>query len=204
MRVTYYLVAGFPLTVRDYYQRTRRLLDNIDDLGREVLPANRDIVNRFTGSYVVLTVHAFMAGIWGCPVDPPPSGLFERFEEYVETEERSMFTVLSELKYNLDASNTVNMVLGTHHPEKVRASPDTRDLSLISQSQRLLPIFHVLLRRAYQIVNLARTVPLHAGELNIIENSLENLIDEIYPRMHDLEGAPIEVFLQRVVSHRTE
>ena len=120
MRVTYYLVAGFPLTVRDYYQRTRRLLDNIDDLAREVLPANRDIVNRFTGSYVVLTVHAFMAGIWGCPVDPPPSGLFERFEEYVETEERSMFTVLSELKYNLDASNTVNMVLGTHHPEKVR------------------------------------------------------------------------------------
>ena len=141
-RVTFRSIAGFPLAIRDYYQRIRRLLDNIDELAKEVLPANRDIVNRFTGSFAVITVHAFMAGIWGSEVDPPMLELFQRFEEYVETEENSVFTVLSGLHYNLDAPNTVQMVLGTRHAEKVhcfrspelRACHSSRNCSGCSQS----------------------------------------------------------------------
>ena len=119
-KLTDHTNTGFPLTLQHYYGRIQQLLARIDDASRDVLPSNRDLVNRFTGSYPVVVIHAYLAGIWGCQGEKPKSDLFQNFEDYVQAEEGIVLEILSKLKYNLDAENTVQMVLGPTRPEKVR------------------------------------------------------------------------------------
>lgn len=86
-----------------------------------MLPANRAVVDQLLGGGSLLIVDAILCGLrdtWQETefVDPL---LFRRFKEYVDHEEDTMRKVLHNLVYNLDAPDTVAMVLGQGRPEKV-------------------------------------------------------------------------------------
>jgi hypothetical protein len=111
-----------------YYRLILQDLSNLDEVASKVLPANRQVVNRFISSWMLDGVDDIMCGVQDTDaydgLDWDHHFLFGQFKEYIFEKERRMAKVLDKLKYSIDQENTLALVTGGGRPETVSVGED--------------------------------------------------------------------------------
>ncbi len=135
-------IAGFECSVNWYYRRIIRLIDEVAEQSKKVLPSNRKIVNSFIQSDWSLFIDDLCNGLQSAATfdstDWDNNFLFNQFKPYLLKEEQRMEKMLCTVTYNLDDENTLALVTGGGRPEKVSISP-TYDAPFDSP---MVPVHH--------------------------------------------------------------
>lgn len=106
-------LTGFPLTLQYYFGRILILLGRIAVLSKDALQVNRPIVDYYFCSWSVgYTLDKILAGVHLAVKDVNfDDPLFERFKDYVDSEESRMQKTLEDIKYCIDAQNTLSELI---------------------------------------------------------------------------------------------
>lgn len=117
-------------------------------------------------------------------------GLHEEFRSHVDAEEQRLRQGLEELRYDIDAEDTLRLITGPGRIEKVRMRRMSRPVLSTSNPdfQYIFPLVYLLLCRDYEILCVARNRVLHEDELPDAADSLEHVFDAVQDRHDDLEG----------------
>ncbi|EIN09354.1 hypothetical protein PUNSTDRAFT_134506 [Punctularia strigosozonata HHB-11173 SS5] len=137
-----YWTTGFRITMQWYEGRIRKIISEISEVSRDVLPANRRIVDAYVGSWQTLRLpERFLAGMHDSSDGPDLDvWLLSRFKLYVDAEYNRLKRILTSILYYIDDNGT---------------------LALLTQSQRLektlLPISFLLLQRSLEVIKEANS-----------------------------------------------
>lgn len=98
------------------------MLGKIQASSLNIRPGNRAHVQRLLGEGVFLATDYLLSGVYDSVQSiVPNTKLYEpEFREYDDAEERRIKRTLEDLKYNLDAPNTLSLVIQPGNIEKVR------------------------------------------------------------------------------------
>lgn len=112
---------GASVALKQNYDRIEELLGKILASALNVRPGNRAHVQRLLGEGVFLTTDYLLSGVYDSVQSiAPNTKLYEpEFHEYDEAEESRIRRTLEDLKYNLDAPNTLSLVIQPGNIEKV-------------------------------------------------------------------------------------
>lgn len=104
-----------------YVEKIKLLLKRMRDAIHKVHPRNRQHVDDYFGT-TWWWVGALIMGLPQDDVmnDQPSTTSIDRFQEYIDWEEQRISENLQKIKYNIDASDTLFLVLGPGRLEKVR------------------------------------------------------------------------------------
>ena len=110
------------MTVQWYYRRIRRLISDISDATKAVLPANRQQVQGFVSSWSVILVEDILSGLrdvsdWDS-MDWESNRTFLKFKDHILDVERDMGNKLQQLRFMVEP-NTLTVVAGEGRLEKV-------------------------------------------------------------------------------------
>ncbi|KAJ7639351.1 hypothetical protein FB45DRAFT_1024083 [Roridomyces roridus] len=135
---------GWHQSMNQYVKKIRELLAKMFALRVKVLPINRGSVNQYLDS-----IHHFVTSLYSgvnpCYVN---DGLQEKFNSYVEAEEARLRGNLEAVSYDIDALNTLYLVVGHGRIERF-----------------LLPLIYLLLERDFQIIRACQKKIVHPDEL---------------------------------------
>ncbi|KAL0577140.1 hypothetical protein V5O48_004854 [Marasmius crinis-equi] len=154
-----YWTAGFEMTTHWYYRRICRLLSLITRSSKRVQPANRRAASELLGHWSINTLQNHLSGFqrtgyWES-IDWDEDYVFSKFKDWVVETENKMEEILDKLVYYIDQDNTLNTVTGGGRPEKF-----------------MMPLFYLLLKRCYSIMEKAHHVVLDSMEFQMLETSL--------------------------------
>ncbi len=195
------MLAGYPLALRRYYIGIQIILARISVVSRKVLPTNRVFVDQFNWhSSATLELDQLLAGVHSAVEDlGGDEELFHRFKGFVDDEELRMQKTLESIKYNIDAPNTLRLVIGPGRLEKV--CPNffwhirRHFTNLENFLQHLVPVIFLLLKRSLQVMYKACKVPLHYKELSSIIGSLRTIWVSLRQRIDTIKGILMFRFL---------
>lgn len=116
-----YWTAGFPLTLKRYYNLVQILIGEIESKVAHSLQVNKQIIkNLVLDRSISGNIDRLLAGVYEAANDIyEDDELHDRFREFVVSEESRMQKILHILKYRIDAENTLRMVTGPGRLEKV-------------------------------------------------------------------------------------
>ncbi|KAI0779272.1 hypothetical protein C8Q74DRAFT_1367187 [Fomes fomentarius] len=171
-----YWTYGFEMSQEWYFRRIRKSVSNICAATRVALPANRRILNEFIDSFEMQFVEDLLSGLRGFEqwdyTDWDSDVTFLKFKDYILDNETRMEKTLKRLKYYIDDTNTLTLVVGAGRPEKF-----------------LLPLIFLLLRRTFSIVAQAGdSTTLHPKELHIVRHSIDTLRRVVSDRIRTLQA----------------
>jgi hypothetical protein len=122
-----YWTIGFEMTTQWYYRRICRFFSLLSESSKGVLPANRKVVNKFTGCWSITATQDILSGLRNIDywdgVDWGNHTVFRKFKDWVLDNEKTMDAILRRLVYYIDQDNTLNTVTGGGRPEKVSIPP---------------------------------------------------------------------------------
>ncbi len=120
-----------------------------------------------------------------------PDNLEGRFKAYVDYEEDRIRKNLEDIRYDIDALDTVYVVAGPGRIEKVSlfcCSNIGSGLTTAFNEQYIFPLMYLLLKRDIEIFHTAKTQILHNDELWDAAESLLYVYDAVTFRHKDLSG----------------
>lgn len=106
--------------MKSYYDRIRELLANMRVLSADALPLNRAYVQKLLGEGVFYACDCLLSGIYNT-VDATPfdQTVFDMFKDHEVAEEEMLREALASVNYELDAPNTLGLVIGVRRLDKV-------------------------------------------------------------------------------------
>ena len=104
------------MVMSDYAAKIDVILAKMFSLKAQVLPANRNAVEQYL-NIVWTLVTALTSAFRRTPVD---ESLMNKFESYTKREESRLRQNLTDVRYDFDARDTVDIVRGPGRIEKVR------------------------------------------------------------------------------------
>ncbi|KIK61458.1 hypothetical protein GYMLUDRAFT_43029 [Collybiopsis luxurians FD-317 M1] len=165
--------AGFPLTLKHYYTHIQLLLWFIEYLVPYVPQVNSQIVKAFVTKWPFTSAtDQLLAGMYDAVDDIYDNNdLFQRFKEYMDSEEGRMQKTLQTLKYRIDAENTLRLITGPGRLDKY-----------------IMALIYLLFVRVYQIVRCAMTTAVDPKEVDDITGSFEVIHEAIGSRVDSLKA----------------
>lgn len=116
-----YWAIGWKIFASQYVDKIKELLSKMRVAIPRVHPRNRRAVDNY---FNIWWWCAFL--LLGMPEHGRPEAEFstppDRFQEYIDLEEQRIRGNLEKIKYDIDASDTLSLVLGSGRLEKVRDS----------------------------------------------------------------------------------
>ncbi|KAL0569703.1 hypothetical protein V5O48_012263 [Marasmius crinis-equi] len=185
-----YWTIGFRMTTHWYYRRICRLLSLIIQSSKRELPANRRVVSEFLCASPITILQHHLSGYershlrnsidWG-------NHTFSKFKNWVDDTEQKMEEILSKLVYNIDQDNTLNTVTGGGRPEKVSVSFRNHRFWTYKYFEFMMPIFYLLLKRSFSIMEKAHDIALNKGEFQILLTSFFIVQQAVRERVEKLQ-----------------
>ncbi|KAL0577439.1 hypothetical protein V5O48_004549 [Marasmius crinis-equi] len=186
-----YWTIGFRMTTHWYYRRICRLLSLIIQSSKRVLPANRRVVSEFLCAWPIAILQRHLSGFerphFRDSIDWGNNYTFLKFKDWVDDTEQKMEEILGKLVYNIDQDNTLNTVTGGGRPEKVSASLRNYRFWPYKHFEFMMPIYYLLLKRSFSIMEKAHDVVLNEGEFQILLNSFDVVQQAIRERVERLQ-----------------
>ncbi|KAF5367214.1 hypothetical protein D9757_012217 [Collybiopsis confluens] len=164
--------AGFPLSLKRYYNLIQVLLWHIDQQVPNGLQANKQCTKLFVSDIIITNyIDRLLAGVDDAVDAISDDGdLYERFEGFIVSEEERMQKPLQTLKYRIDAENTLRTVTGPGRLEKY-----------------IMPLLYLLFVRVYQISKRALTTVIDPKEICNVLDSFYTLQYAISARAEHLK-----------------
>ncbi|KAI9068321.1 hypothetical protein FKP32DRAFT_1754486 [Trametes sanguinea] len=136
---------GWQMTTASYKEEILRLMGTMFSLERHILQANLRGVQMYLSSVwqVISLLVTALNGPWN-----QPNTLKAHFQDYVAAEEQRILEGLETVRYDIDAEDTLGLVLGPGRVEK-----------------SLLPLLSLLLKRHLELFRLCRRTVLNMQEL---------------------------------------
>ncbi|OCH83957.1 hypothetical protein OBBRIDRAFT_892061 [Obba rivulosa] len=165
-RWTAYWAVGWHLTVADYLLKIRSIFVTMLDMLPHLLPENRNSADQYFSS-TWLELFPLIS-----PLQMPivQSILQQRFQDYVDYEEKRIEANLQEVLYNVDAADTLHVnIVGTGRIEKY-----------------IFVLIFLLLRQHLSILRAGRKAILDPEVLLSCGKSIETCINAVRARIRDL------------------
>ncbi|OCH83958.1 hypothetical protein OBBRIDRAFT_840073 [Obba rivulosa] len=161
-----YWAIGWQMTATVYLTKIRSVLANMLDIIPHMLPRNRNFVDEYF-DIVYRTLLPFLASLETCSV---PSALLQRFQGYMDLEEKRIEQNLEEVRYNVDATDTLRVnIVGSGRIEKY-----------------IFPLVYLLLRNHLGLLRAGRNSGLDKDMLQGCADSISTCMDALNLRMSDL------------------
>lgn len=108
------------MALKSYYERIHRSLDTLRSLSSDVLPLNRAYVQKLLGEGVFYACDCLLSGIHDAVHSTAADqSIFEKFRGHENAEEEALKDALKAVNFELDAPNTLGLVIGNRRLEKV-------------------------------------------------------------------------------------
>ncbi|KAI0744888.1 hypothetical protein C8Q76DRAFT_663578 [Earliella scabrosa] len=162
-----YWAIGWQASTSEYIEKVLKICAKMFAMRSEIHADNR------------VSVHRYLDMVWkkictlASSFNPTrlSSALRERFQDYVDAEEARLREGLVQVKYRIDAPNTLSLILGQGRVEK-----------------SLMPLIYLLLTRHLQLFTIAKAQPIHENELWDAGRSLERVFSAVNARHDELEA----------------
>jgi hypothetical protein len=181
------LLPGWQMICTTYCVKIEEIFDAMIRLSYATLPENRqaisDHINRVWRRVTVLAL--------SIKREQGTKRLRSRFESYPTTEEEGIRESFEELKYQIDGSDTVQLICGESRPETVtKAICAVIPCTILTRAcfKTLFPMFYLALKRDLQKISLARDHVLSAEELVDSQTTLNSIVDVAFGRIERLRG----------------
>ncbi|THH02008.1 hypothetical protein EW026_g787 [Hermanssonia centrifuga] len=164
-----YWTIGWQISAASYREQIRRLFAQMFAMRSKILPENRRLVDNYlqkVWSSGVKLVEALQ------PVNNVPSHIKAKFLPYVQYEEERIAQNLDGIKYNVDALDTVYMVIGPGRLEN-----------------HIFPLMYLLLRRDIELFRLAKHQIFWQDDLFITAiSNMQWVYDSVTSRYRELSA----------------
>ena len=153
-------------------------------LRKDILPQNRTWVDNYLESVwlpAVKTIESLL------PATRIPSHVKTKFRQFVQMEERRITEKLESIKYNIDALETVQMIMGTGSIENVSTSSCATRTPQLTPSKHVFPLLYLLLKRHMRLFRIATRKSFHEeAEFLTAANSLRKIYEAMTARYNEL------------------
>lgn len=128
-------LIGTDLVTKSYYDRIREFLDGLHQVSADVLPHNRAYIHKLLGEGAFFACDCLLSGIHEAVsrIDLNQK-ILDRFQGFQTAEETKLRNALINVRYELDAPNTLDLLIGSGRLDTVRHNPYGLESSLIYQS----------------------------------------------------------------------
>ncbi|KAJ7757035.1 hypothetical protein B0H16DRAFT_1721499 [Mycena metata] len=161
-----YWAVGQHQTMQLYTNKILLLLQKMFAILPNILPANKSSVNAYLEE-VYEGVYTLVASVNPCSVNEQ---LQAKFKSFVEAEETRLRANLEAIQYDIDTSDTLELITG---PGRI--------------DRYLLPVFYLLLERHFEIFRLCQTRIVHPDELWDAVDTLQWVGDAVPVRVEELQ-----------------
>ncbi|KAJ7031624.1 hypothetical protein C8F04DRAFT_1110026 [Mycena alexandri] len=161
-----YWAVGQHQTMQLYVNKILNLLTKMFAILPNILPVNKSSVNAYLED-VYQGVYTLAASVNACNVDEP---LQAKFKSFVESEETRLRANLEAIQYDIDTSDTLELITGAGRIDRY-----------------LLPVFYLLLERHFEIFRLCQTRIVHRDELWDATDTLQWVGDAVQVRVEELQ-----------------
>ncbi|TFK81228.1 hypothetical protein K466DRAFT_558153 [Polyporus arcularius HHB13444] len=163
-----YWAIGWKIGASMHASRILILLSLMRDAVPKVLPRNRSAVdNYFVVWWWIGMMIAGLQNSFDAELNTPSY----RFQEYIDMEEARLRGNLERIKYNIDASDTLTLVMGTGGLEK-----------------NTLPLICLLLENDWKKIQAAQSVILTSDEFTKSQGNVGQIMNAIQRRVKELNG----------------
>ncbi|KAI0716104.1 hypothetical protein C8T65DRAFT_642063 [Cerioporus squamosus] len=163
-----YWAIGWKIGASMYANRILVLLSMMRDIVPKVLPRNRSAVDDYFVVWWWVTM--MIAGLHSS-FDAELNTPSYRFQDYIDMEEERLRGNLEKIKYNIDASDTLTLVMGTGGLEK-----------------NSLPLICLLLENDWRKLQAAQSVVLKPDEFTKSQSNIGQIMSAIQLRVKELNG----------------
>ncbi|KAJ7461994.1 hypothetical protein FB451DRAFT_1267439 [Mycena latifolia] len=160
-------VVGWHQSITVYKTKIRELIAKMFAIMPHVLPQNRAYANEYL-DLVYRGVTSLESAIGPCFIT---ESLQEKFRSYVEAEENRLRENLRAVRYDIDARDTLELVMGPGRIERF-----------------VMPILYILLERDWEIFRIAQTHVLHPDELWDATETIKYVIEAVEERVETLKS----------------
>ncbi|TFK89009.1 hypothetical protein K466DRAFT_487737 [Polyporus arcularius HHB13444] len=174
-----YWAVGWHMTAQDYREKIVDIFAKMFSIRPLIHPANRNAVDQYLRAVwqSVCTLTSSLV------TTTYPDALQERFKSYVESEEQRLREGLETVKYDIDAMDTLSLIMGPGRVEK-----------------HLFPLLSLLLQRDFEIFRVCRTRVIHTDELWDSADTIIYVLDAVRDRYRDL----MAIFKQQNLDPKTQ
>jgi len=152
-------------------------------LSDEVLPENREQVNKYIG-YVWMEATTFVRSFrW----ERGTEDLATKFRSHVDAEEARLQKNLEDIRYDIDSDDVVHLISGNGRIETV-FSRSLYASTRLTPEQTLFPMLYLVLKRDLQRISLARKHVLADSELSDAVETVLYITGAAMYRIADLRG----------------
>ncbi|KAG7087297.1 hypothetical protein E1B28_013275 [Marasmius oreades] len=164
-----YWASGRHFAITQYSNKINEILQNMHLLLRhKVRPVNYHTVNRYLDGMKILD-RVLATTI---PCDVAPAGeLADRVSRYTQNEEERMEYILQALNYEIDGSDTIELITSGYQIER-----------------NFSPLIYLLLRRHLWVIRLACDVTLDVREMDTATQTLKTIFKAVKDRVSTLEA----------------
>ncbi len=110
------------MTLRHYYNKIWTLLRQMHSAAEETLPANRVFIDLFLSAHPFWGLDGLLSGSRMLPMEEKKWTNWNKFLPYVQAEEKRLKVQLEVLQYNIDASDSLLLIMGLGRLERVSYS----------------------------------------------------------------------------------
>ncbi|KAI9068344.1 hypothetical protein FKP32DRAFT_1587743 [Trametes sanguinea] len=161
-----YWAIGWQMTGTLFIEEILRLFGKMFSLERLILPANRRAVANYL-EHVYPDI-CILTMSFNCTNEP--DSLKKRFQSYVLAEGSRLTEGLVTIRYNIDAADTLRLVMGPGRVEK-----------------SLFSLIYLLLKRHFEVMRLCRKKVISKDELGDAAKTIKLVMDAVTQRHDDLE-----------------
>ncbi len=110
------------MTLRHYYNKIWTLLRQMHSAAEETLPANRVFIDLFLSAHPFWGLDGLLSGFQNASHGREKWTNWNKFLPYVQAEEKRLKVQLEVLQYNIDASDSLLLIMGLGRLERVSYS----------------------------------------------------------------------------------
>ncbi|KAJ7849789.1 hypothetical protein B0H14DRAFT_3866764 [Mycena olivaceomarginata] len=158
---------GWHQSIVIYKTKIRELIAKMFAIMPSVLPSNRAYANDYL-DLVYRGVTSLESAIAPCFIT---ESLQEKFRSYVEAEENRLRDNLRDVRFDIDARDTLELVVGPGRIERF-----------------VMPLLFLLLQRDFEIFRIAQTRVLHPDELWDASETIKYVIEAVDERVNTLKS----------------
>ncbi|KAJ7597218.1 hypothetical protein C8J56DRAFT_1021519 [Mycena floridula] len=158
---------GWHQALFGYTAKIKELIAKLFAVLPAVKPLNQSFANDYISS-IYVKVTSLSDGVTECIVN---ESLQEKFQSYIDSEEKRLEANLDAIEYDIDAADTLVLVTGEGRIEKYA-----------------LPLIYLLLKRHFEIFRVAQKRILHPDELWDAADTMEWVFKAIDERVETLQA----------------
>ncbi|SJL18282.1 uncharacterized protein ARMOST_21867 [Armillaria ostoyae] len=168
-----YWAIGFQTTLKYYHKKIWTLLQQMHTAAEQTLPANRVFIDWFLSADPFRRLDSIISGFQEQTYYHGACNWtdWSKFLPYVEDEEKRLKGQLEELKYSIDASDSLLLITGQGRLERF-----------------IFPLIYLLLKRQYLIIDYCRSSVIHPGILWNSLRSVDVIMYAVNARVDDLRA----------------